>query len=161
MPCRCTPKEIARYLGRISGPLLDRIDLQLEVSAVPVREVTSSAPEEPSAAIRARVEAARALQQARFEQLRGAGDAAPDASPEASCNAALTARQVSSVCRLNAAAQAMLERACERYHLSMRAVSRTLKVARTIADLAGEEDISSADLLEALSFRNPDGAYWR
>ncbi len=161
VPCRCTPKEIARYLGRISGPLLDRIDMQLEVSAVPVREVTSSSPEEPSAAIRARVEAARARQQARFEQLRGAGDAAPDASPEASCNAAMTARQVSSICRLSAPAQTVLERACERYHLSMRAVNRTLKVARTIADLAGEEEIASAHLLEALGFRNPDGAYWK
>ena len=161
MPCRCTPKEIARYLGRISGPLLDRIDMQLEVSAVPVREVTSAAPEEPSSAIRARVEAARAHQQARFEQLRTTGDAAPDAHPEAACNAAMTARQVASVCRLNPSTQAVLERACERYHLSMRAVNRTLKVARTIADLAGEEDITSAHLLEALGFRNPDGAYWR
>ena len=137
--------------------------MQLEVSAVPVREVTASAPEEPSSAIRARVEAARARQQARFEQLRGDGEAAsaPGASPEASCNAALSARQVAAACRLDAAAQAVLERACERYHLSMRAVNRTLKVARTIADLAGEEDIASAHLLEALGFRNPDGAYWR
>ena len=135
--------------------------MQLEVSAVPVREVTSSAPEEPSAAIRARVEAARARQQARFEQLRRDDGTPAAASPEASCNAALTARQVTKACRLAPAAQAVLERACERYHLSMRAVSRTLKVARTIADLAGEEDVASAHLLEALSFRNPDGAYWR
>ena len=132
--------------------------MQLEVSAVPVREVTASAPEEPSSAIRARVEAARARQQARAAQLCRDGEAA---DTEDSCNAALTARQVASVCRLVPDVQAVLERACERYHLSMRAVNRTLKVARTIADLAGEEEIAKAHLLEALAFRNPDGAYWK
>ena len=122
-----------------------------------MREVTSSAPEEPSSAIRARVEAARVRQQERFAHLPCDGGA----PIETTCNAALTARQTAEVCRLSAPVQAMLERACERYHLSMRAVNRTLKVARTIADLAGEDDISSAHLLEALGFRNPDGAYWR
>ena len=122
-----------------------------------MREVTSAAPEEPSTAIRARVEAARARQQERFGHLSREGGT----PVETACNAALTARQTAEVCRLSAPVQAVLERACERYHLSMRAVNRTLKVARTIADLAGEEDIASAHLLEALGFRNPDGAYWK
>ena len=149
VPCRCSQKDIARYLGRISGPLLDRIDMQLEVSAVPVREITASAPEEPSAAIRERVQAARLRQRARL------GTDGPV------CNAELTPRQVGEICRLDDACQALLERACERYHLSMRAVNRTLKVARTIADLAGKEAIEKAHLLEALSFRNPEGSYWK
>ena len=148
-PCRCTPKEISRYLGRISGPLLDRIDMQLEVSAVPVREIASGAEEEPSAAIRGRVQAARARQQARY------------AEEGITCNAELTARQVTSVCALDDASRMILERACEKYNLSMRAVSRILKVSRTIADLAGGECISRAHVLEALAYRNLDGAYWR
>lgn len=148
-PCRCTPKEISRYLGRISGPLLDRIDMQLEVSAVPVREIASGAEEEPSAAIRGRVQAARARQQARY------------AEEGITCNAELTARQVTSVCALDDASRMILERACEKYNLSMRAVSRILKVSRTIADLAGSECISRAHVLEALAYRNLDGAYWR
>ena len=123
--------------------------MQLEVSAVPVREITASAPEEPSAAIRERVQAARLRQRSRL----GADGPA--------CNAELTPRQVGEFCRLDDACQALLERACERYHLSMRAVNRTLKVARTIADLAGKEDIEKAHLLEALAYRNPEGSYWK
>ena len=147
-PCRCTPKEISRYLGRISGPLLDRIDMQLEVSAVPVKEITTSAPEEPSSAIRARVQAARARQQARY------GD-------EVSCNAALSARQMETFCPLDDACREVIEKACDRYHLSMRAVSRVRKVARTIADLAGEERIGRMHILEALRYRKLEGDYWK
>ena len=145
-PCRCRPAEIARYRARISGPLLDRIDLQLTVSALSVKEITAGASEEPSDAIRARVQAARAVQQARYA---GSG---------VSCNAALSARQVAAYCALDADCQAIVERACEKYHLSMRAVSRIQKVARTIADLAGEERISRAHVLEALKYRSADGA---
>ena len=148
-PCRCKPSEISRYLSRISGPLLDRIDMQLEVSAVPVKEITTSAPEEPSAAIRARVQAARERQQARYQ---GTGVA---------CNAELSARQVAEVCEMDEACRQLIERACEKYSLSMRAVSRIQKVARTIADLAGEERVGRAHLLEALAYRNLDGAYWK
>jgi len=148
-PCRCKPAEISRYLSRISGPLLDRIDMQLEVSAVPVKEIASSQPEEPSEAIRARVQAARERQQARYGGLGVA------------CNAELTARQVADLCRVDEAGQALIERACAKYNLSMRAVSRIQKVARTIADLAGEEQISKAHVLEALGYRNLDGAYWK
>jgi len=147
--CRCKPHEIARYLSRISGPLLDRIDLQLEVSALPVAEITAAAAEEPSSAIRARVQAARARQQARYA---GSG---------VSSNAELSARQVSEVCALDDACRVIIERACEKYNLSMRAVSRIQKVARTIADLAGEEKIGRTHVLEALKYRNLDGAYWK
>ena len=148
-PCRCKPGEIAKYLGRISGPLLDRIDMQLEVSAVPVKEITTSQPEEPSSAICDRVQAARARQQARYRDA------------EAGCNAELTARQVTQYCALNDECQALIERACEKYHLSMRAVSRIMKVSRTIADLAGEERIGKKHVLEALGYRNLEGEYWR
>ena len=148
-PCRCKPGEIAKYLGRISGPLLDRIDMQLEVSAVPVKEITTSQPEEPSSAIRTRVQAARARQQQRYK------------GTEASCNAELTARQVNEYCQMNDECQALIERACEKYHLSMRAVSRIMKVSRTIADLAGEETIGKKHVLEALGYRNLEGEYWR
>lgn len=147
-PCRCKPHEIERYLARISGPLLDRIDMQLEVSALPVSEITAGTKEEPSSAIRLRVQAARARQQARY------------AGQRAACNAELSARQVNEVCALDETCRRLLERACERYHLSMRAVSRVQKVARTIADLAGEEKIGQAHLLEALAYRNLDKDYW-
>ena len=123
--------------------------MQLEVSAVPVKEITAAQPEEPSSVIRARVQAARERQQQRY---RGS---------EAACNAELTAKQVNEYCRLNDECQALIERACEKYHLSMRAVSRIMKVSRTIADLAGEETIGKRHVLEALGYRNLEGTFWR
>ena len=149
VPCRCSPKEISRYLSRISGPLLDRIDIQLEVTALAVKEITETPREESSAAIRERVQAARRRQQQRFA---GEGIA---------CNAELTARQVEEACRPDDAGSEVLERACERYHLSMRAVSRVLKVSRTIADLADEGQIGRAHILEAVRYRNLEGGYWK
>ena len=148
-PCRCKPNEIARYLGRISGPLLDRIDMQLEVSALPVKEITEARPEEPSSAIRARVQAARERQVARYKD------------EGASCNAQLTARQVTEYCRVSEECRLLIERACEKYNLSMRAVSRILKVSRTIADLAGEAEIGRKHVLEALSYRCLEGEYFK
>ena len=148
-PCRCSQKEIARYLGRISGPLLDRIDMQLEVTAVPVRQITESVPEEPSAAIHRRVQAARKRQQERY---RDEG---------ITSNAELSARQLEVFCPLDDACRDLIGRACDKYNLSMRAVSRVRKVARTIADLAGEEQIAKAHLLEALRYRNLEGNYWK
>ncbi|MDO4741493.1 MAG: hypothetical protein Q4A66_12570, partial [Eubacteriales bacterium] len=126
-----------------------RIDMQLEVAAVPVKEIANAAPEEPSSVIRERVQRARAMQQARY------------AGEDVASNAELTARQVEAHCRLGDAEQAIIERACEKYNLSMRALSRIKKVARTIADLAGEEQIGRAHVLEALAYRNLDGAYWK
>lgn len=147
--CRCSAREIARYLGRISGPLLDRIDMQVEVAAVPVREIAQGAPEEASGMIRERVQAARVMQQRRYE---GEGIAS---------NAELSARQIDAFCPLDEACREVVARACDRYNLSMRAVSRVTKVARTIADLAGEERIARAHVLEALRYRNLDGGYWK
>ena len=122
--------------------------MQLEVSALPVAEITGGSREEPSSAIRERVQAARRIQQERYA---GEGIA---------CNAELSARQVNEVCRLDGACQLLIERACKKYNMSMRAVSRTMKVARTIADLAGEKEIGRAHVLEALAFRNLDKDYW-
>jgi len=148
-PCRCSEREIRRYLGRISGPLLDRIDIQLQISAVPVAQITGGAPEEPSAAIRERVQRAREIQRERYGQ------------EGIHCNAELTSRRATEVCALDEACQALIGRAVERYHLSMRAVSRVMKVARTIADLAGEERVGRSHVLEALGYRNLEGDYWK
>ena len=149
VPCRCSRREIDRYLSRISGPLLDRIDIQLPVTALGVREITDAPREESSADIRERVQRARACQQARY-QAEGVG-----------CNAELSARQVERYCALDVEGRQALERAIERFHLSMRAVSRVLKVSRTIADLAGEEAIRKAHVLEAVKYRNLEGNYWK
>ncbi|MFC7301183.1 YifB family Mg chelatase-like AAA ATPase [Cognatiluteimonas weifangensis] len=139
--CRCSPDVIARYRARISGPLLDRIDLHIEVPRLPPAQLRPDAPDgEASAAVRARVEAARALQQAR------AGKP----------NAQLTQAETMAVCRLAAADQALLERAIDRLQLSARSMHRILRVARTIADLAGSAEIASAHLAEALGYRRID-----
>ncbi|MDR3052135.1 MAG: YifB family Mg chelatase-like AAA ATPase [Oscillospiraceae bacterium] len=146
--CRCTQHDIRRYLDRISGPLLDRIDLQMEVEAVPVREIADNAPEEASAAVRSRVNAARERQRARYAQ---AG---------IHCNAQLSAKQLDAACGLDEEGKALLFRAVERYKLSMRAYSRVLKVARTVADLAGEARVRAPYIAEAIQYRNLDAKYW-
>ncbi len=146
--CRCTEHEIRKYQDRISGPLLDRIDLQMEVEAVPVQEIAQHGREENSAAVRARVNAARAVQQARYA---GIG---------IHSNAELTAAQLDEMCPLDDTAQQLLFRAVEKYKLSMRAYSRVRKVARTIADLAGERYIGVQHIAEAVQYRNLDQKYW-
>ncbi len=147
--CRCSPRDIRRYLDRISGPLLDRIDLQMEVEAVPVQEIAQAAPEEESAAVRARVNAARERQARRYADTAGQY-----------CNAQLAANQIDQHCALDEAGKALLFRAAERFHLSMRAYGRVLKVARTIADLAGAEAIAAPHIAEAIQYRNLDQKYW-
>jgi magnesium chelatase family protein len=139
--CRCTPPMIARYRARVSGPLLDRIDLHVEVPRVPVAALGSETSGEPTSAdVRARVLAARARQHARVGQL----------------NAELPARVVRRVCRIDARGEHLLEAASERLGLSARAYTRILRVARTIADLAGDERIGTTHLAEAIQYRSLD-----
>ena len=147
--CRCTPQEIRRYLDRISGPLLDRIDLQIEVDAVPVQEINASAPAEPSAAVAARVNAARMIQ---LERYRGTGK---------HCNAQLNNEEVKRYCTPDAAGVQLLNAAMDAMHLSMRGYQRILKVARTIADLDHAEQTGSAHIAEAIQYRELDQKYWR
>jgi magnesium chelatase family protein len=147
--CICTPQQIARYLAKISGPLLDRIDLQVEVSALTTGEIASMIPAETSSDIRSRVEQAREIQRHRF---RRAGIA---------CNGEMTTRHMRKHCELDAGSQAMLLNAIERLGLSARAHDRILKVARTIADLSGTDRIESAHVAEAVQYRALDRAYFR
>jgi magnesium chelatase family protein len=139
--CRCTPDQVLRYRGKISGPLLDRIDIHLEVPRLARGEIRPDAPRgEDSATVRARVEAARAIQQARAGRP----------------NARLNQRQTEEDCRLAAPDMALLERAMESLQLSARATHRILRVARTIADLAASEAILTPHLTEAIGYRKLD-----
>jgi magnesium chelatase family protein len=140
-PCRCTPVQIAKYRGRLSGPLRDRIDLIVEVPAVPVSAIAEGAPGEPSSVIRARVCAARERQHARY------GAEGPRT------NAALRARGVAAFCRPDVPGRELLRRAVEQLGLSARGYDRVLKVARTIADLAGVERVVADHVAEALQYR--------
>ncbi|HLL76947.1 MAG TPA: YifB family Mg chelatase-like AAA ATPase [Pyrinomonadaceae bacterium] len=150
--CRCTPLQIQRYVGRISGPLLDRIDIHIDVPAVRFKELSeraSSAPQpEGSAEIRARVVAARDRQ---LERLRGEGVFA---------NAQMSPRQIRRHCRLDAECERVLEAAMTRLGLSARAYDRILKVGRTVADLDNSDDIRPAHLAEAVGYRSLDRSYW-
>jgi magnesium chelatase family protein len=139
--CRCTPAHVDRYAGRLSGPLRDRMDLTVEVGALPSSDLTSTAPGEPTAPIRSRVEAARARQHAR-------GD-----TTGVSLNARLAPRALRRVCHLNVAAERLLAQAAERLGLTARAFDRVLRVARTIADLDCADRVSVDHVAEALQFR--------
>ncbi len=146
--CRCGSHEIRRYLDRISGPLLDRIDIHIEVDAVPVSEITADAAGESSETVRQRVEAARKIQQQRF---RTAG---------ITCNAQMTNKHIEELARMSEAAKGLLTRATEKYALSMRGYTRLIKVARTIADLRGDAEISAPAMAEAIQYRMLDAKYW-
>ena len=147
--CTCAPGAVHRYMGRISGPLLDRIDLHIEVVPVPVGELAADRPAESSAAIRARVVAARAVQAERFRGIGGVHT-----------NAMMNPKMLREHCTLDSASRALLERAMERLSLSARAYDRILKVARTIADLAGEERIAAVHVAEAINYRSLDRESW-
>ena len=147
--CTCTPHQIQKYLGRISGPLLDRIDLHIEVPALKWKEISDTSPAEPSEAIRERIVRARAIQQERFQ---GEG---------IHCNAQMTSHQMRKHCVLDEPSQTLLKAAMERFGLSARAYDRILKVARTIADLDGNENIQAAYIAEAIQYRNLDRSVWR
>lgn len=146
--CRCEQHEIRRYLDRVSGPLLDRIDLQIEVDAVPVSDIQSEARGESSAAVRERVRRARAIQQKRLQ------------GTKAHCNAQMTGAQLEEICPLPTPVRAILARAVDTYGLSMRGYHRVIKVARTIADLAGDAELSPEHILEAVQYRMLDAKYW-
>ena len=147
-PCRCTPNEIRRYLNRISGPLLDRIDMHIEVESIPAERLADTALSESSDAIRERVEAAREVQRARY------------GNSGIHCNAELNARTLASVCRMTSAAQALLNASTEKMKLSNRAYTRILKVARTICDLDGAATIDTEQVAEAVQYRTLDRKYW-
>ncbi len=147
--CICTRHEMARYLAKISGPLLDRIDLQVEVAALTTDEITSIEPSESSASIRERVEIARQIQRERFHRAT------------ILCNAEMTTRHMRRHCELDAASRRLLITAIERLGLSARAHDRILKVARTIADLASEENLDASHVAEAVQYRALDRAYFR
>jgi magnesium chelatase family protein len=138
--CRCTPDQVARYRARISGPLLDRIDLQIEVPALPEDELARPAAAEGSAAIRPRVEAAYRRQMSR----------------QGKANAHLSPAEIDSLCQPDAPGEQLLRQAIARLSLSARAYHRILKVARTIADLAGVEDIAAPHIAEAIQYRRFD-----
>lgn len=141
--CRCTPGQIQQYLGKISGPLLDRIDIHVEVPAVPYQELRGGAASESSAEIRARVERARAVQNARGHY-----------------NARMPSPMIRTACTLDPSGERTLEMAVRRMGLSARAHDRILKVARTIADLGGSETVAAKHVAEAVQYRSLDRNYW-
>ncbi|MCZ7583468.1 MAG: ATP-binding protein [Deltaproteobacteria bacterium] len=142
--CRCSVNQVARYLGRVSGPLMDRIDLHVEVPAVRYREIAARGGGESSQAIRERVVRARLRQGERFT------DSA------ASCNAEMPARMIKNHCALDADGHRIMESVMERLGLSARAHDRILKVARTIADLDGSDAIRATHIAEAVQYRGLD-----
>ena len=139
--CRCTPHEVREYRKKISGPLLDRIDIQMDVRPVPLKDLSERRPAECSADIRARVVAARQRQLERY------------AGTSVTCNADMLPSQLAQYCKPDAAGQKLLDAAFERLGMTARSYDRILRLARTIADLAGEEHISAGHLAEAIQYR--------
>ena len=142
--CRCTLHQIRRYKSKISGPLLDRIDIHVEVPAVPYKDLMDGAKGESSADIRRRVIASRKIQSDRFKRTR------------IYCNAQMNTRQVKKYCQVGEQSSALLEAAINKLGLSARAYNRILKIARTIADLDGTPQIEPDHIAEAIQYRNLD-----
>jgi len=159
--CMCTPPMIQRYVSKVSGPLLDRIDIHIEVPAVQYKELRGGSAAEGSAEIRERVMAARGRQHARFEadlaKVKASGG--PAAKP-IFANAQMATRQIRAYCELSSDAERLLERAMQQQGLSARAHDRILKVARTIADLEAAQDIAVKHIAEAIQYRTLDRSYW-
>ncbi len=146
--CRCNPAQIQNYLAKISGPLLDRIDIHIEVPAVKYKDLASTASGESSAVVRQRVQKAREIQQKRF------------ADAKIYCNADMQPRQIKQYCQIGDAAQQLLKIAITQLGLSARAYDRILKVSRTIADLAGDESVEAEHVSEAIQYRSLDRDFW-
>lgn len=146
--CVCSDMQIKKYLNRVSGPLLDRLDIHVEVPPVDYDDLSSDIPAESSAEIKKRVNKAREIQNSRFE------------NTDITCNARITAGMLHDVCRIDDKANSLLKNAFEKMGLSARAYDRILKVARTIADLEGSETIKSDHVAEAVQYRSLDRKYW-
>lgn len=146
--CVCAPGVVQKYLNKVSGPLLDRIDIHIEVTPVPFAELSAERQSEKSADMRERVITARRLQQDRY------------AGKKIHCNAQMGSKELREICRIDAAGKALLEKAMERLGLSARAYDRILKVARTIADMAVSPDIRTEHLAEAIQYRSLDREGW-
>jgi magnesium chelatase family protein len=147
--CVCAPPHVQRYLARISGPLLDRIDLHIEVTPVSFDELNRRTDGEPSEAVRRRVVAGRAVQAERFAEV-----------PGVYCNAQMGSKLVRQYCMLDEAGQQLMKRAIHRLGLSARAYDRILKVSRTIADLASSASIRPEHVSEAIQYRSLDRDWW-
>ncbi|WP_302024280.1 YifB family Mg chelatase-like AAA ATPase [uncultured Prevotella sp.] len=147
--CVCTPGQIQRYMNKISGPLLDRIDIQIEITPVPFKDISRAAPGESSDVIRERVIKARHIQEERFKECKGVH-----------CNAQMSERMIHQYAEPGEDGIEMLRMAMERLNLSARAYNRILKVARTIADLEASERVLPQHLAEAISYRNLDRSDW-
>jgi magnesium chelatase family protein len=146
--CKCNPMQVEKYLGRISGPLLDRIDLHIEVPAVPYQELSKTTDGTNSASMREQVLAARKVQEQRF----GRGG---------TVNARMNSRQIRKYCEPDAAGRELLATAMEDLGLSARAHDRILRVARTIADLEGSEHVTGDHLSESIGYRTLDRKLWK
>jgi len=147
--CTCSPNAVSRYLSKVSGPLLDRLDLHIEVAPVEFSQLAQQGQEEPSENIRVRVEVARQIQTQRYMNLQAAN------------NASLSPSEMERFCALTADAKQVLEKAFNAMGLSARAYGKVLKVARTIADLEQEESLAKRHVLEALQYRSLDRKYWQ
>lgn len=147
--CTCSPNAISSYLSRISGPMLDRMDIQVEMDAVSLDDIRSSQEPESSAEVAKRVLKARKTQEERYKDLA------------IHCNAQLDSALIERFCKIDTKCEKLLHNAIERYGLSLRGYSRALKLARTLADLSDEANISAEHILRALQFRNLEGKFWR
>ena len=146
--CTCSPTAVSKYLGRISGPMLDRMDIHVEVPPVKYEELQGQSLEETSAEIKRRVDAARRLQTERY------------AAENITCNARLTPSMLKKYCVLTEAAEKILQSAFQAMGLSGRAYDRLLKVSRTLADLEQSERIDAPHIAQAIQFRSLDRKYW-
>lgn len=147
--CTCSQNEINRYLGKISGPMLDRMDIQVELDSVSVEDINSNQVTQSSQTVRQRVVNARKIQQERYK------------NTGIHCNAQLTSKMLSQYCEVDEACKALLNQAVQRYGMSLRGYSRVLKLARTIADLENIQNIGASHIAQALQFRNLNSKYWR